>query len=47
VNKRLTLNLGVRWEIAGAETEAQGISSTLGPTTPNPGASGYPGALTS
>jgi hypothetical protein len=46
VNKRLTLNLGVRWEIAGAETEAQGISSTLGPTTPNPGASGYPGALT-
>ena len=25
VNKRLTLNLGVRWEIAGAETEAGGV----------------------
>ncbi len=45
VNKRLTLNLGVRWEIAGAETETHGISSTLDPTLANPGAGGYPGAL--
>ncbi len=45
VTRRLTLNLGLRWDIAGAESEIHGISSTLGPTTPNPGASGYPGAL--
>ena len=45
VSRRLTFNLGLRWEIAGAQTEVHGISSTLGPNTPNPGASGYPGAL--
>ena len=45
VTRRLTLNLGLRWDIAGGESEIHGISSTLGPTTPNPGASGYPGAL--
>ncbi len=45
VNRRLTLNFGVRWDIAGAQTVQNGIFSTLGPTTPNPGASGYPGAL--
>jgi hypothetical protein len=45
VNRRLTINFGLRWEIAGAETEQKGVSSTLGPSTPNPGAGGYPGAL--
>jgi hypothetical protein len=45
VSRRLTINMGLRWEIAGAQTEAHGIASTLGPTTPNPGADGYPGAL--
>ena len=46
VTRRLTLNLGLRWEIVGGQSEAHGISSTLGPSTPNPGASGFPGALT-
>jgi hypothetical protein len=45
VNRRLTINFGLRWDIAGAQTEASGISSGLGPSTPNPGADGYPGAL--
>jgi hypothetical protein len=45
VTHRLTLNLGLRWDIVGAATEERGISSTLGPDTPNPGAGGYPGAL--
>jgi hypothetical protein len=45
VSKRLTLNLGLRWEIAGAQTEIHGVSSTLDPSMPNPGAGGYPGAL--
>jgi hypothetical protein len=46
VNHRLTLNLGLRWDIVGATHETHGWSSALGPTTPNPGADGYPGALT-
>ena len=45
VSRRLTLNIGLRWDIVGAITEDQGLSSSLGPTTPNPGANGYPGAL--
>ena len=45
VTRRLTLNFGLRWDIAGAESEIHGVSSTLGPTTANPGAGGYPGAL--
>ena len=45
VTRRLTVNLGLRWDIVGGEAEANGISSTLGPNTPNPGAAGYPGAL--
>jgi hypothetical protein len=45
VTRRLTLNLGLRWDIVGGQAEAHGISSTLGPNTPNPGASGFPGAL--
>ncbi len=45
VNRRLTLNLGLRWDIVGATYEDHGWGSDLGPTTPNPGAGGYPGAL--
>jgi hypothetical protein len=45
VNRHLTLNLGLRWDIVGGEAEAHGISSTLGPNTPNPGAGNFPGAL--
>lgn len=45
VSRRLTLNMGLRWDIVGALTEDQHRSSGLGPTTPNPGADGYPGAL--
>ena len=45
VSRRLTLNMGLRWDIAGGEYEVHGIASNLGPTTPNPGAGGYPGSL--
>lgn len=45
VSKRLTLNLGLRWDIVGALTEAQHRSSALDPFAPNPGADNYPGAL--
>ena len=45
VTRRLTLNLGLRWDIVGAMYEDHGWASALGPNTPNPGASGYPGAL--
>jgi len=42
---RLTFNIGFRWDIVGALTEAQGRSSGLDPTLANPGADGYPGAM--
>ena len=45
VSRRLTLNVGLRWDIVGALTEDQHLSSGLGPATPNAGADGYPGAL--
>jgi Carboxypeptidase regulatory-like domain len=45
VSRRLTLNLGLRWDIVGGVYEVNGYSSGLGPDTANPGASGYPGAL--
>ena len=45
VSRRLTLNLGLRWDVVGGVYEINGYSSALGPTTPNPGANGYPGAL--
>ncbi len=37
-NRRLTLNLGLRWDVVGAMYEDHGWGSDLGPTTPNPGA---------
>jgi len=45
INRRFTVNFGLRWDIVGGQAEKNGIGSTLGPATPNPGASGYPGAL--
>ena len=45
VNRRLTLNLGLRWDIVGGLHEVNNYSSGFDPATPNPGASGYPGAL--
>ena len=45
VSRRFTVNLGLRWDFIGAQTEKNGVSSTLDPTLANPGASGYPGAL--
>ena len=45
VNRKLTLNLGLRWDIVGGLYEVQHRSSALDPLMPNPGADGYPGAL--
>jgi hypothetical protein len=43
---RLTLNLGLRYEIPFTHTEVYNRLSTLDPNLPNPGAGNYPGALT-
>jgi hypothetical protein len=45
VRSNVTLNLGIRWDIPTALSEAAGRMSGLDPTLPNPGADGYPGAL--
>ena len=45
VTPRLTLNLGLRWEISGAPYEVANRLSNLDPTKPNPGANNAPGAL--
>ncbi|HLN04340.1 MAG TPA: carboxypeptidase regulatory-like domain-containing protein [Bryobacteraceae bacterium] len=45
VSRRLTLNLGFRWDIIGGLYELNHRSSGFDPTLPNPGADGYPGAL--
>lgn len=45
VNRRLTINLGVRYEFAQAPLEADDKWSDFDPTRPNPGAGGIPGAL--
>ncbi len=42
---RLTLNLGLRWDIPTPQKEAHGRFSGFDPTAPNPGADGIPGAL--
>lgn len=44
-NKNLTLNLGLRWSVETPRWEAEGDSSALNPTAPNPGANGRPGVL--
>ncbi|HEY3131440.1 MAG TPA: TonB-dependent receptor [Acidobacteriota bacterium] len=42
---RLTLNLGLRWDIPTPITEVRHRMSGLNPTKPNPGADGFPGAF--
>src|SRR5262249_22040412 len=42
---KLTLNLGVRWEIPQPLREVANRMSSLDPNLPNPGAGGRPGAL--
>jgi hypothetical protein len=44
-NSKLTLNLGVRWDIPTPFHEVLSRMSGLDPTMPNPGAGGYPGAF--
>jgi hypothetical protein len=43
--RKLTFNLGLRWEIVGALHEVANRMSGLDPSKANPGADGYPGAL--
>jgi len=45
VTPKLTLNLGLRWEIPIPKKEAQNRQSGFDPTVPNPGADNIPGAL--
>ena len=45
VNRKLTVNLGVRWETTLPPVEASDRWSDFSPTRPNPGAGGIPGAL--
>jgi hypothetical protein len=45
VSDKLTLTLGLRWDYQSAPTEVNDQYSTFNPTTPNPGAGGYPGAI--
>jgi hypothetical protein len=45
VSQKLTLNLGVRWDIPTGYTNPNNFMSGLDPNVPNPGADGYPGAL--
>lgn len=45
VSSRLTLNMGLRWEVLGGITEAHGQMTTMNPLLPNTAAGGRPGAL--
>lgn len=45
VTRKLTLNLGLRWEVATPMVERTNRVSFFSPTEPNPGAGGLPGAL--
>jgi outer membrane receptor protein involved in Fe transport len=45
VSSRLTLNLGLRWDIWSPFTEVANRMSFFNPTLPNPVAGGIPGAL--
>jgi hypothetical protein len=45
VDDRLTVNLGLRWDIPTGFTNPNNMMSALDPNAPNPGADGYKGAL--
>jgi hypothetical protein len=45
VTQKLTLNLGLRWELYQAPLVANDMASDFSPKTPNPAAGGLPGAL--
>src|SRR5579885_27042 len=45
ISPKLTVNVGIRWETSLPPVEAKDRFTDLGPTTPNPGAGGRPGAL--
>ena len=43
--RKLTLNLGLRWEVIGGYTEVARRIAQFNPAKPNPGAAGRPGAV--
>src|SRR5439155_16020460 len=45
VSPKLTLNMGLRWDIPTPIGEVKSRMSGLDPTKPNPGADNYPGAF--
>jgi hypothetical protein len=45
VNKKLTVNLGLRYEFTGPPYDVGDQYSNFSPTTPNPAVNNYPGAL--
>jgi hypothetical protein len=45
VSQRLTLNLGLRWDLFGPFYEVNNLMSFFNPTLPNPAVGGRPGAL--
>jgi hypothetical protein len=44
VNRKLTLNYGVRWDYGTVQTEEHGRAAVLGADVANPSAGGHPGA---
>jgi hypothetical protein len=45
VNSKLTVNVGLRWDLPLPKREANGMNSNFDPRAPNPGAGNLPGAL--
>ncbi|MBI3210836.1 MAG: TonB-dependent receptor [Candidatus Solibacter usitatus] len=45
INRKLVLNVGLRYDVTLPPTNLKDEYSDFNPTTPNPGANGYPGAL--
>jgi Carboxypeptidase regulatory-like domain/TonB dependent receptor-like, beta-barrel len=45
ISSKLTVNLGVRWDIPTGYTNPTNTMSGLDPSVPNPGADNFPGAL--